>query len=75
VAEIAGRTGRTPAQVLLRWSLQRGLIVIAKSTHQARILQDAQTFDFALSADDMAELDALDQTGGTDRALEANWWS
>jgi len=32
-------------------------------------------FDVALSADDMAELDALDQTGGTDRALEAIWWS
>ena len=75
VAKIAGQTGRTPAQVLLRWSLQRGLIVIAKSTHRARILQNAQIFDFALSADDMAELDALDQTGGTDRALEANWWS
>jgi diketogulonate reductase-like aldo/keto reductase len=61
--------------VLLRWSLQRGLIVIAKSTHRARILQNAQIFDFVLSADDVAELDALDQTGGTDRALEANWWS
>jgi diketogulonate reductase-like aldo/keto reductase len=45
------------------------------STYHARILQNAQIFDFALSADDMAELDALDQTGGTDRALEANWWS
>jgi diketogulonate reductase-like aldo/keto reductase len=75
VAKIAWQTGRMPAQVLLRWSLQRGLIVIAKSTHRARILQNAQIFDFALSADDMAELDALDQTGGTDRALEANWWS
>ena len=46
-----------------------------KSTHHARIFQNAQIFDFALSADHMAELDALDQTGGTDRALEANWWS
>ena len=75
VAKIAGQTGRTPAQVLLRWSLQRGLIVIAKSTRQDRIVQNAQIFGFALSTDDMAELDALDQTGGTDRALEANWWS
>ena len=74
VAEIAGRTGRTPAQVLLRWCLQHGLIVIAKSTHRARIDENAQIFDFALSAEDMAELDALDQTGGTDRALESKWW-
>jgi 2,5-diketo-D-gluconate reductase A len=74
VAKIAQQTGRTPAQVLLRWCLQHGLIVIAKSTHQARIHENAQIFDFALSADDMAELDALDQTGGTDRALEAKWW-
>lgn len=40
-----------------------------------RILQNAQIFYFALSAGDMAELDELDQTGGTARALEANWWS
>jgi len=31
-------------------------------------------FDFALTTEDMAELDALDRTGGTDRALERNWW-
>ena len=75
VARVAGRTGRTPAQVLLRWSLQHGLIVITKSTHRARIAENAQIFGFTLPAGDMAELDALDQTGGTDRALEANWWS
>jgi diketogulonate reductase-like aldo/keto reductase len=74
VAKIAQRTSRTPAQVLLRWCLQHGLIVITKSTHRDRIAQNAQIFDFALSADDMAELDALDRTGGTDRALESRWW-
>jgi 2,5-diketo-D-gluconate reductase A len=74
VAKIAQRTGRTPAQVLLRWCLQHGLIAVAKSTHRARIHENAQIFDFALSAEDMAELDALDRTGGTDRALEAKWW-
>jgi diketogulonate reductase-like aldo/keto reductase len=63
------------AQALLRWGLQHELIVIAKSANRARIHENAQIFDFALSAGDMAELDALDQTGGTDRALEANWWS
>lgn len=74
VAKIARQTGRTPAQVLLRWGLQHGLIIIAKSTHRDRIHENAQIYDFALSAHDMAELDALDQTGGTDQALEAKWW-
>ena len=74
MAKIARQAGKTPAQVLLRWCLQHGLIVIAKSTHRARIHENARIFDFALSAEDMAELDALDQTGRTDRALESKWW-
>lgn len=74
VKRVASRIGRTPAQVLLRWCLQRGLIVIPKSTHRDRIEQNAQIFDFALSDEDMAELDALDRTRGTDRALQRKWW-
>jgi len=74
VTSVAQRVGRTPAQVLLRWCLQHGLPVISKSTHRERILQNAQIFDFALSDEDMAGLDALDQTNGTDRALERRWW-
>ena len=68
------RTGRTPAQVLLRWCLQHDVPVIPKSTHRERIRENAQIFDFALSGEDMAELDALDRTSGTDRALERPWW-
>jgi diketogulonate reductase-like aldo/keto reductase len=60
--------------VLLRWCLQHGIPVLSKSTHRERIQQNAQIFDFALSDQDMAELDALDQTSGTDRALEQKWW-
>jgi 2,5-diketo-D-gluconate reductase A len=71
---LAQRQGRTPAQVLLRWCLQRELPVIPKSTHRERIEENARIFDFALSEEDMAELDALDETGGTDRALERKWW-
>ncbi|WP_250004619.1 aldo/keto reductase [Actinoplanes sp. M2I2] len=74
VAEIAERLGRTPAQVLIRWALQRGLIVLPKSTHRERIEQNAQVFDFELTSADMDALDGLDGTGGTDRALERLWW-
>jgi len=45
-----------------------------KSTDRERIHENAQIFDFTLSELDMAELDALDQTNGTDRALERKWW-
>ena len=74
VGQIAARVGRTPAQVLLRWCVQRELIVIPKSTHREWIEENAQLFDFALSDEDMTALDALDETGGTDRALEEPWW-
>jgi 2,5-diketo-D-gluconate reductase A len=74
VKTVASQVGRTPAQVLVRWCLQRGLIVIPKSTHRDRIAENAAVFDFVLPAEVMAELDALDETGGTDRALESNWW-
>ena len=74
VGEIAERVGRTPAQVLLRWCVQRELVVIPKSTHRERIAENAQIFDFALSDEDMTALDALDETGGTERALESPWW-
>ena len=74
VQQIAERVGRTPAQVLLRWCVQRDLVVIPKSTHRDRIEENAQIFDFSLSDETMAELDALDETGGTERALERLWW-
>ena len=74
VDRVARRVGRTPAQVLLRWCLQHDVPVISKSTHRERIDQNAQIFGFALSEQDMAELDTLDKTNGTDRALERKWW-
>ena len=74
VRHIAKRVGRTPAQMLLRWCVQRDLVVIPKSTHRDRIAENAQIFDFTLSDEDMAALDALDETGGTERALERPWW-
>ena len=74
VAAIAQRLGRTPAQVLLRWCIERDLPLISKSTHRERIAENSQLFDFALSDADINELDALDHTGGTDVALEGKWW-
>ena len=74
VQEIAEGVGRTPAQVLLRWCLQRDLVVIMKSTHRERLEENGQIFEFTLSDEEMAALDALDETGGTERALERRWW-
>jgi diketogulonate reductase-like aldo/keto reductase len=74
VAEIADRLDRTPAQVLIRWSLQRDVIVIPKSTHQNRIQENGQVFDFELTEEDMGSLDSLDRTGGTEQAREQKWW-
>ena len=74
VKEIAEAVGRTPAQVLLRWCLERNIPVIPKSTHRERIEENAQIFDFGLSEEQIAALDALDGTGGTGRARESKWW-
>ena len=74
VSQVAERLGRTPAQVLLRWGVQRAGIVIPKSTHRDRIAENSGIFDFTLSVEDLAILDALDRTRGTDRALERKWW-
>jgi diketogulonate reductase-like aldo/keto reductase len=73
-ARIARAHGRTPAQVLLRWCVQREIPVIPKSTHRERIEENAQLFDFSLSDEEMAELDGLDETGGTAEARERTWW-
>jgi 2,5-diketo-D-gluconate reductase A len=74
VTRIAERAGRTPAQVLLRWCVQHDVPVLTKSTHRERIEENLNVFDFALSDEEIAELDQLDQTGGTEEALERKWW-
>jgi diketogulonate reductase-like aldo/keto reductase len=60
VGEIAQRIGRTPAQVIIRWHLQQGFVVIPKSVTPARIEANIDVFDFELSGDDMAAISALD---------------
>jgi diketogulonate reductase-like aldo/keto reductase len=74
VAQIAKRHERSEAQVLLRWCVQHGVLVIPKSTHRERIEENAQLFDFTLTDADMAALDALDRTGGSALAREGAWW-
>ncbi|MET9428268.1 MULTISPECIES: aldo/keto reductase [unclassified Streptomyces] len=58
---IARKHGRTPAQVVLRWHLQLGNVVIPKSVTPSRIRENIDVFDFALDADDLAAIAALDE--------------
>ena len=61
VADIAGRIGKSPAQVLLRWGLQHDLIVLPKSVRPERIAENAALFDFELGEAEMRRLDALEE--------------
>jgi diketogulonate reductase-like aldo/keto reductase len=60
IAAIAGRVGRSPAQVILRWHIQNGRVVIPRSVTPSRIVENFDLFGFELSDDDMAALDSLD---------------
>ena len=66
IGDIAKAYDKTPAQVMLRWHLQRGRSVIPKSTNPARIAENIDVFDFELSTEELAAIDALDtgQRGG-----------
>lgn len=58
--KIGNKYGKTPAQVMLRWAIQRDIIVLPKSTHKDRMIQNFNVFDFELSLDDMNEIKKLD---------------
>jgi diketogulonate reductase-like aldo/keto reductase len=60
IGSIAAAHGRTPAQVMLRWHVQQGRNAIPKSTNPGRIAENFDVFDFALTDDELARLDALD---------------
>jgi diketogulonate reductase-like aldo/keto reductase len=59
--ELAGKYGKTPAQILIRWHLQHGLVTIPKSVREERITENSRVFDFALSVEDMARIDGLNR--------------
>jgi 2,5-diketo-D-gluconate reductase A len=61
IVAIAEKVGRTPAQVTLRWHIERGDIVFPKSTTPSRIKENFALFDFSLDADDVAAITALDK--------------
>ena len=60
LAKIGAAHGKTTAQVMLRWNLQRSVVVIPKSVHRERKEENLDVFDFSLTGDEMAQIAALD---------------
>jgi len=67
ITALATKYSKTPAQLMLRWGLQHGLVVIPKSTGEERIRENSQVFDFEISSEDMKSLDSLNED------LRLNW--
>lgn len=77
IKQIADKHGKSPAQVVLRWHVQEGLIAIPKSVHAERIKANIDVFDFALDDGDMAGIAALDRLNGkmlSDPATNNSLW-
>jgi Aldo/keto reductases, related to diketogulonate reductase len=60
ITELAARHQKTPAQIVLRWHMELGLVAIPKSVTPSRIQENLGIFDFSLSEDDLAAISALD---------------
>jgi diketogulonate reductase-like aldo/keto reductase len=71
IGDLAARHGKTPAQVVLRWHVERGVSAIPKSVKPHRIAENLDVFDFSLTAEEVAAIDALDTgvRGGPDPAM------
>lgn len=75
LVEIAHRHGKTPAQVAIRWVLELGYVVIPKSVHEERILENANVFDFELSDAEMGVIDTLDAGMRIGSHPDTNAWN
>ena len=64
IGRIAKKHGKTPAQIIIRWHLDHGLIVIPKSANPGRIRENIEVFDFRLDQDDLGAIDGMDRADG-----------
>ena len=67
ITALAKKYNKTPAQIILRWHLQRGIVSLPKSVHKERIMQNADIFDFELSKEDMQIMMSMDLRESTGR--------
>lgn len=61
LVRISRETGRTPAQVLIRWALEHGFVVLPRSSDPERVRENVRVFDFSLGPEQVADLDDLDE--------------
>lgn len=61
IVALSKKHGKSPAQILIRWGLQKDFVVIPKSIKQQRVVENSKVFDFELSSDDMDSLEDLDE--------------
>jgi diketogulonate reductase-like aldo/keto reductase len=65
IVGLSGKYAKTPAQIVLRWHMQMGNLVVTKSATPSRIRENIEIFDFELAADDMAAIRRLDRNART----------